>query len=686
MTMRRREGTLLVVAVGLGLALRLVVWRWHERYPLGGDEAAYFNQALTWLQGKGYQELPLMRPPGYTVFLAVVFKLFDSQVQRVRLVQALLSTATIGAVWWLAQYFRTANQSGEQADGHRQSGVAWAVAAVAALLAACNFTLAVNATELLTETLFVGGLTVALALLLGADRRNSIGWAATAGVIVGALVLLRSVALPLVPLGIVWLLVRHRAWRQWRWRLAAAFGLLSLLVILPWTVRNALRYHALIVVDTTGAENLWLDNDPAGREAVKRQLYALGDNRSARQRLATQQGLQAILKAPDQLLAKGWREAQNLVALEYFDDLRTRPAIWVPPVEVWLRLLGGDGLWLLLMISGSVGVWLHPDRRLRWLLGPWVAYILVTNLLFHVELRYRLPLYPVLLPYTAWSLCMLRGHRMHQPARSLGAVVSIATLGLLLMLHRPYPQETVMLVRKHWALWRGDAATALQLDPTSALARVALAQQTRGRSEQTALALLDAAIRVKPDHPYAHLLRGDILRKVYNSASALYEFTWETHSLEDLQRWSWQNFTTPAPQRIELGNDDLGWIQGFYARAAGEQGFRWTTGQALLKCPALSGPAHLQLRVRSDRDAYSSPISLAIRLFDMTGRVQPVTLGVVMVGGGWQIVDLPVSSVPAAAVLQLSSPTFRPRDANRASNDNRALGVEVATVAWTATH
>ncbi|MBA3947262.1 MAG: glycosyl transferase [Herpetosiphonaceae bacterium] len=682
MAVRRRDGVLLLLALGLGLALRLVVWQWHERYPLGGDEVAYFDQALHWLQGKGYQELPLMRPPLYPVFLAVVFKLFDSQVQRVRLVQALLSTATIGAVWWLARSFVAADQRRERVDG--LTGGAWVVPAVAALLAACNFTLVANATELLTETLFVGGLTVAFALLLGADRRNSLGWAACGGVIIGALALLRSVALPLVPLGVVWLLMRSRAWREWRWRLAAAFGLLALGVIVPWTVRNALRYHALILVDTTGAENLWLDNDPAGREAVKRQLYALGDDRAARQRLATQRGLQDLVAAPAQVLAKGWHEAQNLVALQYFDDLRTRPAIWVPPVEVWLRLLGGDGLWLLLMVGGSAGLWLHPDGRLRWLFVPWVAYIAVTNLLFHVELRYRLPLYPALLSYTAWSLCMLRGQWRRQPIRNLGAVVSSAALGLLLVLHRPYPQETVMLVRKHWALWRGDPATALQLDPTSALARVGLVRQGRGRDEQVVLHLLDAAIQVKPDHPYAHLLRGDILRHEGNAAGAVHEFSWETHSLEDLQRWSWNTFTSVAPERIDLGTADLGWIQGFYAQIKGEQGFRWTTGQALIKCPALSGPAHVQVRLRSGRATGTVATGVTVRLIDNTGRAQPVTVQVVKVGQDWQTFELPVVAPPSSATLQLLVSTFRPRDLNRVSDDNRALGVEVASVVWTA--
>ena len=55
-----RERWLLVAILLAALALRLQVWRWHELYPLGGDEREYFNQALTLLQGTAYHDRPLM--------------------------------------------------------------------------------------------------------------------------------------------------------------------------------------------------------------------------------------------------------------------------------------------------------------------------------------------------------------------------------------------------------------------------------------------------------------------------------------------------------------------------------------------------------------------------------------------------------------------------------------------------
>lgn len=351
-TIDMRNMVILVLTTMLALALRLLVWRWHELYPLSGDENEYFNQALTLLRDHRYVELQLMRPPLYTVFLAATMYVFDSLVQRLRLVQEIISALTVLPMYALAA----------QLFGDRR------VALVAALLVALNYTLAAHATELLSETLFVFGLTVFFWLLLCATtdqrpmangqrpttnarpsaERTRYRMFALAGLTLGALMLVRSVALPLLPLGILWIAQQaYRNRRQARFGsrflvLGSIFTLAFCLVVLPWTFRNYVTYGAPILVDTTGAENLWLDNNPAGvtpndplgREAAKRQLYALGDDRAARQRLATANGIEQISAHPGWFAVKMWGETQKLFGLEYFDDLRERRAIWVPLGEV----------------------------------------------------------------------------------------------------------------------------------------------------------------------------------------------------------------------------------------------------------------------------------------------------------------------------------------------------------------
>ncbi len=701
---RRRLGyssTAVVLGVLLlaGLALRLLVWRWHEQYPLGGDEREYFEQALTWLQGKGYRELPLMRPPLYTVFLAVIFQLFDSQVQRVRLVQALISTGTIALVWlWSAEIW-----------GSYRSRAAL----VAAGLAALCYTFAANATELLTETIFVGGLTLAFWLLARAARpveatnRRQWWWGVAAGLVIGALALVRSVALPLVPLGAVWLLALHSlspTWNKRRFGQAVArsalFVLGSVVVILPWTLRNYALYNTPIIIDTTGAENLWLDNTLTDREAVKRELYAMGEDRGARQQLAMEQGVAAISADPSRFVGKMWGETKKFFALEYFDDLRRRPAIWVPPLEVWLRLLLGDGIWLVLLIAGITGLWLGPNDHVKLLLVPWSLYVLLTGLVFHVELRYRLPLYPALLPYAAWStvqvvtLIRRRSTGLGFSKRGLGAVVTIGGAVTLLLLHRNYVAESALLLRKHYHIaqaWRAyksgginteltavnvegvraHAQAALDLDPRSALARVQLGLVAQPVQSQQWWQ--EAAIAV-PAHPYAHLLLGNRLRQTGDVEAARRELAFETRSLEDLQQWSLHMFQRRSQDRLDIGDGlDLGAISGFYSAADGS---RWTREQATVY-RLTPGPA-VTLRLRSPRPNGAPPAR--VRLL-----IDAEVIATLDVTSEWQSYDVTVPehmrnrNAPIALTIQVQP--FRPRAYDRANGDNRALGVEVDWVA-----
>jgi 4-amino-4-deoxy-L-arabinose transferase-like glycosyltransferase len=709
----------------LGLGLRLVVWRWREYYPLGGDEQEYLGVALTMLRERRYEELLFMRPPLYPIFLAGTIYLFDSLVQNLRLVQALISAATIPFVYLLTSEI---SLQSSPAETHHPPPTIRA-APLAALLAALCYTLAANATELLSETLFLFGLTIVLWLLLRAGRLGGWRWAALAGLVLGALCLVRSVALPLLPLGALWLLLKAKGKRQKvNVALLLPFCLFTFafcLVILPWTARNYMTYGGLILIDTTGAENLWLDNDPAGREAVKAQLFALGDDRLARQQLAAAQGQAAILADPARFLAKAQAELLKLFALEYSDDMLARPAIWLPPAEVWARLLLGDGLWLLILLAGGYGLGrvasdtlqalvtsLRERKQIditksRWrrlsaigyrlsataspglLLGPWALYIMVTALIFHVELRYRLPLYPVLLPYAAIALA---GEGKRQEVKSkrliwrwLAAGLLPFTFCLLTLLHAPYPALAAQLGGKHLALAaaerslaQGDApgseaaaARALAADEGSALARVALARAALLRGDAPAAeALLREASAAIPRHPHAHLLLGDLLRQRGELEPARAELAFESGSLQDLQSWAWERFASPPPAALALGDGlDLGFLRGFHPVGAGEQGYRWTQGSAALRLSASAG-GDLLLRLASGRpDGAATALQVLVN-------GQP--LATLSVAAEWQEYRLPLPpGAVGALTVELRSVTFAPRSFDRASPDGRQLGVMV---------
>lgn len=714
----------------IALGLRLLVWRWHEPYPLGGDETEYFNQALMLLREHRYVELQLMRPPLYTAFLAACIYFFDSLVQRLRLIQEIISALTVLPIYALTwELFRSRR-----------------VAFVAALLTALSYTMAANATELLTETLFLFMLSVFFWLLLKAEGKKQnaeerllhppfcILYPLAAGLTLGMLLLVRSVALPLLPLGAVWLLLKAESRRRKAeapsparqsrssFILPLVFLLAATLVVAPWTARNYIMYGAPILIDTTGAENLWLDNnpsqrtpqDPLGREAAKRQLYALGDDRAARQSLATRQGLAEIRTHPDWFAAKAWGEIRQFFALQYFDDMRTRREIWVPPLEVWLRLLLGDGLWLVLLLAGAAGLWLAPanaaSRRqkaagssflsssfilhpssfdFRWIAVPWALYILFTSALFHVELRYRLPIYPVLLPYAAWWLAAFRVRRSAWP-RVVAAALTVALLGGATLLHRPYVHETVALAQKHYWLWQADRAlaagdpgyaqaaaqAALQHDPESVLARVDTARAALlGHDYDRALQLLNQAVDILPNHPQARVLRGAVLRALGRLDAAKSDLAYATASLEDLQSWAWHAFA-PARQLhavVDVGKGlDLGYIRGFGQPE--REGFRWSSAESAVLLDVPPGAARVTLRMASGRPA-GAPMPT------VTVLANGQEIGHVTLTDGWRTYSMALpSSISSPLVLTLRSDTFRPRDYDRASPDNRTLGVMVSRV------
>jgi hypothetical protein len=352
----------------------------------------------------------------------------------------------------------------------------------------------------------------------------------------------------------------------------------------------------------------------------------------------------------------------------------------VPPAEVWLRVVLGDGIWLILAVAGGIGLWLLPGY-LSGLFVPWALYTVATSVLFHVELRYRLPLYPVLA--LAAGMALLRRGTFPRGWRLAAGASTIVLLLALLLLHRPYLAEGGMLTAKHWHLWSGDGTAALRNDPTSALARVTLARnqlrmcEPRSRGCEQAEHLLHEAIDYKAEHPYAHLLLGALLRERGDADAARAELQYETRSLEDLQAWMVNSYGPRRLQRVDVGNGlDLGEIEGFHAAS---DGHRWTGERGVVWVGVAQVGSRLRLRLSSGRPEGYVPVPALLKLGG-----QPV--GELAVGADWQTYEVSLPATPAArnehtatkaVPLAIEAPTFRPRDLDRRSDDSRRLGVKV---------
>jgi len=274
-TTRQRRLLVVVLTAGAGLRVAWAIAQAHT--PLRGDPLSYFIIGFGIAHGHGYgsstvefanlarshaglRPVPVPPsayfPPGYPAVLGALFwAMLHSPVPHDRtalvtagkVLNALFSTGVVGLTFVIARRL-----------------VSCAAALVATALVALTPSLIVASGTLHVEPL------ATLAVLVVVYLATSVRWstsglpwralsmtALAAGV--GALVRPTSLA-PLVGIAVALAIVRTPVRR-----LAAQLGWLALLAALmmgPWTVRNAVRLHALVPVSTGVADAMCMSRNP----------------------------------------------------------------------------------------------------------------------------------------------------------------------------------------------------------------------------------------------------------------------------------------------------------------------------------------------------------------------------------------------------------------------------------------
>jgi 4-amino-4-deoxy-L-arabinose transferase-like glycosyltransferase len=246
---------LLIVA---GIFRIAVAHHWPNDSP--DDSKTYAQIARNVLEQHSYSESAtppyeptLIRLPGYPLFLAAIYKVFGhGNNGAVRIVQALVDTATCGLIALLAFYW--------EPDEERKRAAAIAALALAAV---CPFTAIYSAT-VLTEvpTMFLAVAMCVAATLAFRERPTTDGteksennksaklallWWLIAGLLGGLAVLIRpdsglfvtAIGLTLVVASVI----RFRQYLRKAFAAGAIFSIAFVLVLTPWTIRNARVFH-----------------------------------------------------------------------------------------------------------------------------------------------------------------------------------------------------------------------------------------------------------------------------------------------------------------------------------------------------------------------------------------------------------------------------------------------------------
>lgn len=232
----------LFAALLLGLAIRvpLLIAAQHDGVP--GDQVQYSAQALANAQGNWFAQpfdtaKPSAEHPPLTATVLTPVT-WASQHGHFLVVQRLVVLA-----------FGLANIVLLYVLGSRRSR---AVGAAAAVIGALDAHLFLGDVLILSETF---GVTLVLLLLLALDPPErpplTTGRLATAGALLGLLLLTRAELLLLVPLVAVWVWWSHDARRSWAAVGRAAIPVVvALVVIAPWVLWNLSRFEARTTLST----------------------------------------------------------------------------------------------------------------------------------------------------------------------------------------------------------------------------------------------------------------------------------------------------------------------------------------------------------------------------------------------------------------------------------------------------
>ena len=453
----------LVTMVALGLVLRLLYVSQIESAPFS-DMADYETVALNLLEGRGLIMSDLYkayRPPGYPLLIAAVYKVAGTDPQNIRVVQCLLSSASVVLLYLLVYSLFMLPTRGtpdgdsepDQPPPSDEKVSSEKRASYTALMSSAFFCFEETSIffcgQLLTETLFIFGMLLWSFLLVRTVSKPTFGSATLIGVLSGFLILIRPIFFPLVVLGAIWFYHHSRRFfdppaKSWH-----SFHLMdspyappmlmicyALLVVSFWGMRNQVVLGRFVPVSTNSGINFYLGHHEGFgyasfgvKEDIRQYLRNRGINDEVEESLVfTQLGMSYIREHRQEVF-------RNTLAKLYYlflapADLKSalNPMKWwtyvESPYRPWpwesqdrrirfFRIQDGEGHTLL----PSYRKWFWQEGRLPLISWGWPMIILsVTGLIWSAKRREPIDLIVLIgIVYTLVLLVFFTNARFRTP-------------------------------------------------------------------------------------------------------------------------------------------------------------------------------------------------------------------------------------------------------------------------------
>jgi hypothetical protein len=388
----------LLAVVALDIVLRLPLLALHV-VP-ASDFEWYFDAARSIAAGNGFTDKGILTafwPVGWPGFLGGLLWVFGPHVWVGQWANLLLSVGVIGLTAMVGRRMFPGNP-------------AWKLAIL--LIAVLPNQIAY--VPLLSVEIFFEFLLLLAFVLMSA------GELLVSGLVFGVAALTKTQAL-FVPAVLALPLLRGEP-RRWV-RTVVVIGVAMVVVILPWTIRNDLLFHAFIPVSTNGGYTLLTGNNPSAQgrynaedslvtELSKDPADQVAMDRVARERAMTwigahPMGFVRLIPLKIWRLWAGDGEAEWLYQAGYagYDTY------------AWLfrlvRVVNQAAYWLVLgLAAASVpAMWRRRRSLPPWCWSGWAAigYFTVISVVFSGQSRFHFALMPFIALYAAWGIVAWRG-------------------------------------------------------------------------------------------------------------------------------------------------------------------------------------------------------------------------------------------------------------------------------------
>ena len=507
------------------LAVRLVhLWQMHATpywTVLMGDAREYDAWAQRIAGGDWIGSGVFYQAPLYPYFIGAVYSLFGRDLAALRVIQAMLGSASCALVAYAAsRLFGTP---------------AGAVAGAALALYAPAIFFDALLQKSVLDVLFVSA---ALALVAALDARPAPrpgAWLAL-GLVTAALALTRENALVLFPVVAAW--AWYRLWPQPR-HAAAAMALATagvLAGLAPVAIRNYAVGGGVYLTTSQLGPNFYIGNNQTADGTYRPLRFGRGSaeferldataiaERAEGRRLEPNEvsrywlgrALDFIVADPVAWLRLTGRKAALLLNRGEMLDTESQEAHaeWSWPLAV-LQPLTHFGVLVPLAVLGLWATW--AERRRLWILYAVALTYAVSTVAFYVFARYRYPLVPILMVFAAAGVTNIAGLARPRAALAVAALAGVAANWPMLSADRMRAiTETNLGVALGEGGQRADSEAryrkAIAIDPAYAPAYNNLGVSLRSQGNvPEAISVYREGLRRREDYPDLHYNLGNAL-------------------------------------------------------------------------------------------------------------------------------------------------------------------------------